>query len=580
MTFPGSADLNIIVEVYLGADPTDFPQDWPAPTNFSDRLLRQPIQIRRGRGQNQKTASAGSCTLWLDNTDGALTPFLATSNYYPEWDLGVPIRVSVTDVGTTPPYVRHAGFVADIEAVMVPGTGGKNISAVKVTSAGVLRRISQGAVVKSGLRRRIQATEPYSYWALDDGPLSVAGVLTEGIGGPFQASLWNGGTVNPGSAQLPSWLGTGLELDGAPEIVVAEATYNTALAPSSRLVLDATLLVNFGTADASPEGQVTSFGILDRHTNATLTSTRTQCWIMQLDFDNIAGTIAPVLYAAFGGGATVFTASSGAIAGFDETVPHHIRIDLTQTGADIAAVGYLDGVAFGSGTLAGYTLTSFNLSVVRLTHYEASDPSSSVVYTDIAVWVDADPPGVVNTADGALGFAGELAHDRIDRNCSEEGIPYSGTATVSNECGPQPVADIVGVLQDTEEIDHGMLVEDFGWGLDYRASSQRINLEPVITVDLSTYRTTAGTQADVLTPVRNDARMRNEWTITRESGSSATASDPVHIAKRGRYDDSATVNVENDSRLLHEAQWRVHEGTFEGLRYQTIPLDLAANLDD
>lgn len=575
MAFPGT-DLDIVVEVFLGANPSGVPnEDWPAATDLSSRLLRKPIQIRRGRGTNQKTAQAGSCTLWLDNTDGALTPLLPTSTYYPDWDLGCPLRVSVAGVGAFPPYVRHAGFVAEVEAVMVPGVGGENISAVKVTSAGVLRRLTQGSVAKSGLRRIIEADDPYAYWALDDGPLSLAGKLTSGVGGDFGATDWGtGGGVNPGSAEVSTWLGTGLELAGDTAILTAEAVFSNPLTPQ-RLVLDVTFLRNAGSTNS----QVLSVGIFDRHTDFQTVATQTKCWAIQVDCGTTETTAAPVLLAALGAG-LVFTDGTADVE-FDPTIPHHLRIDLTQNGADIDAVGLLDGITIGSGTLASNTLTGFSPQYVRLLHNASVGPDTgaSVVYTDVALWVDAEPPDEETCASLAnSGFSGEQAHERIQRNCNEEDVPYSGTATLSNECGPQPIGDLVAVLQDAEAIDHGMLIEDFGWGFDYRASSQRENLDPAITVDLATYRTTSGTQGDVLTPVRNDARLRNEWTVTRPGGSSATARDETNIAKRGRFNDSATVNVETDARALDEAQWRVHEGTFDKLRYETLPLDIAANL--
>lgn len=178
----------------------------------------------------------------------------------------------------------------------------------------------------------------------------------------------------------------------------------------------------------------------------------------------------------------------------------------------------------------------------------------------MAIYVDDTPLDVETAAGATLGFNGEQAHERFERVCAEEGIPAVVTATESVRLGPQPFADVLEVLRDAETVDHGILTELIStWGLGYRASSQRYNLPPTLTVDLSTYRTTAGTSAGVLVPVYDDRGIRNEWTISRPGGASVTFKDEEHIARHGRYNDSATVNVYDDEGARQDASWRVHE---------------------
>lgn len=541
MAFPGT-DLDVIVEAYLGADPTADPNTWPAPTDLSSRLLRKPIQIRRGRGNNQKTAQAGSCTLWLDNTDGALTPLMATSTYYPNWDLGVPLRVLVDGVGEFPPYVRHAGFVADITAQMVPGKNG-NISAVRVTSAGVLRRLGQGAVARSPLKRTILASDPEAYWPLEDGDeAEQAGAAVEGP--PLRIA----GTVD---------FAAHTDLAGALQTpdMTAGSLFGTVTGVSA----------TSWHAEFAIKMPFNGVSVVAR-----VYAQSTQAAIWRIFLPTAAGGGCQVFVTNLDGGTVLMNLQGDAVTAAFENEWHHIAITAEQSGGNIVGKMYVDGVlgslatSSGAGTLGAPYEFWANHQVTTVTSM-----------AHIAVGSGTTLSGAADAIDG---YSGELAHVRIARLCSEEGIPYSGSATTSHECGPQPTDEVVAVLQDTETVDHGMLIEDFAWGLNYLAQSQRYNLEPEITVDLSTYRTTAGTQADVLTPVRNDARLRNEWTITRPGGSSAKASDTANIAKRGRFNDSATVNVVDDTALSGEAAWRVHEGTFDGLRYDTVPLDIAANL--
>jgi len=561
MAFPGT-DLDIIVRAYLGADPTADPGTWPAATDLSSRLLRQPIQIRRGRGKGQKTASAGGCVFWLDNTDGALTPTLASSVYYPNWDLGVPMDVSVDNVGTSPPYVRFAGFAADIKMVMVPGPGGQNISAVQVTLGGVIRRLTQGAVVKSAMRRYYEnvTPQPTGYWPLESGDgrgvfafqsaldggadLRVTKSSFFGVERPFAAA----GGISPGPVGAASATDTssGGYLRGNLEVV---STATQARAEISFLAdgFENTLIEFIGLQDVARTKVIAAY----------------------------SQTIASVwrIGAVWNGPASGFNYAAGPNVVQDNQW-HHLQLDIASAngGADTTYTIRVDGVVIVSGTATGYTWSP-PPEVVR----------TNILGTDldqvchIAVWNGTSLPTAADSYDAFLGHSGEEAHTRFARVCSEDGIPFSGTATGSVRMGPQPVGDTMAVLRDCEDVDHGMLIEDFEFGFDYRSSRQRENLNAAMTVDLSTYKTTSGTQGEVLAPIRNDARIRNEWTIARPGGYEATIMDEEHQAKRGRYNDSATANVETDDDTAQEASWRVHEGTFDGLRYDVIPLDLGAN---
>jgi len=555
MVFPNT-DLDVIIEAFLGADPNDDPETWPAATDLSSRLIRKPINIRRGRGTNQKTAQAGACTLWLDNTDGALTPLLPTSTYYPFWDLGVPLRVSVDNVGDFPPYVRHAGFVVDVSAVMVPGVGGLNISAVQVTSAGVLRRLGQGAAVKSALRRTIGILDPVAYWPLEDGENSTVAASGIAGGAPMTQVLtgveFGSGTTPDGSAAavfVPSFGGTVDFLDPAvlagPVSGAADNWCVEFMAYTPYTADDGFTYVRIPAANWIGLWGGVHVGI------PSLSVPRFRAFIVTASGTTFLAQTADYTDLRF----------------WDTS--HHYAAAVSQSGGNIFCELFVDGVSVASGTNAGTVAAATGAELT------ARGSGDGISISHLAIF-NASTPSIDPAALDA--YAGEEAHERIDRNLFEEGINYSGGAVESNECGPQPVADLLAVLQDAETVDHGMLIEDFAWGLNYLASTQRVNVDASLTINLATYRTTAGTQADVLTPVRNDARISNEWTIDRPAGSSETVADEAHIAKRGRYAKSATVNVDGDGRLRDEAQWRVHEGTFEGLRYDTVPLDIAANL--
>jgi hypothetical protein len=83
------------LEAAFGADITADPNTWTW-TDLTARTQRNEVTITRGKpdgGQSQ--AQPGHMALVLDNGDGALTPGLATSTYYPHVKRGLPVRHSV-----------------------------------------------------------------------------------------------------------------------------------------------------------------------------------------------------------------------------------------------------------------------------------------------------------------------------------------------------------------------------------------------------------------------------------------------------------------------------------------------------
>jgi hypothetical protein len=251
---------------------------------------------------------------------------------------------------------------------------------------------------------------------------------------------------------------------------------------------------------------------------------------------------------------------------------HHMRVYLVQAGADVTAEVYVDGTLSMSGTITSVTLDgSFTPNLVV-------GEGAYVVWSHVAVWAGAGP-SASDSYEAATGHVGETATDRIARNCLEEGIPHAAVSPTDDpQMGPQPIGDILAVLRDAETVGHGILYETLdSWGIGYRPLEDRYNLSPAMTIDLSTYRTSEGTSARVLQPVRNDRRLRNEWTVSRPGGGRATAIDAVSQSRRGRYNDSAEVNVAADTQLADEAGWRVREDADESMRYAGFPIDLGAN---
>jgi hypothetical protein len=99
-SFP-DVDLERTFNVMFGADLTADPSTWVR-TDLTSRVLPVPINIRRGVVVGAQNTVTTLATVTCTNDDGALTPLLATSPYYPYVDNGTPAELFVRS--TADPY--------------------------------------------------------------------------------------------------------------------------------------------------------------------------------------------------------------------------------------------------------------------------------------------------------------------------------------------------------------------------------------------------------------------------------------------------------------------------------------------
>ncbi|MGC4891092.1 hypothetical protein [Micromonospora sp. DT227] len=90
--WPDDRDLPVEVEAAFGANLAADPGTWSW-ANLSDRLTSEPITLRAGKTSPTGQVSPGTCSVDLLNTDAALTPLHPLSPYWPNVDLGTPLRV-------------------------------------------------------------------------------------------------------------------------------------------------------------------------------------------------------------------------------------------------------------------------------------------------------------------------------------------------------------------------------------------------------------------------------------------------------------------------------------------------------
>jgi hypothetical protein len=459
---------------------------------------------------------------WL-TTPTARHALLATSTYYPHWDLGVPMRLGVTNVagvGRVPPYWRFAGFAYDITMLMVPGAGGVNISAVKVTLGGVWRRIGQGSVVKSPLLRTIlgrNSAAPIAYWPMEDG--EAAAQFASGLPGGTPMTL---GAVNiiggaPAGATNSITFAANDLLDGSKPLPSFGGT--TYLRSDMPVYADtgawASQMMFYLPPTSASGGAISEYWT----DSATLP-------VVVIDV-GISGDPRWVRARVFASDLTTVAASLQINFPARDMVPGRwMSLAVKSVSANDLSMAVLDtsGSILMSGSVA--VGAGFHSALRKVFQRNMDAAVAGTCFGHSAVWIHTSWTA---TVEGALyaraagAYRGEQVHVRIPRVCAEEGIVCSCTATQSNEAGAQPIADVIEVLTDGEAVDHGILFEDQSFGLGYRACSQRENLSAALTVDLSTYRTTKGTQGDVLTPVRTTSASA---TSGRSRGPAAAATPP------------------------------------------------------
>jgi hypothetical protein len=181
----------------------------------------------------------------------------------------------------------------------------------------------------------------------------------------------------------------------------------------------------------------------------------------------------------------------------------------------------------------------------------------------------------------AAAWAGELAGNRMNRLCAEEGIDFSwrGDLSITPAMGPQRPDTLLNLLRECAEVDLGTLGEPRNSiGYHYRALNSMLNQPSTATLDYA-----AEHILSPFVPTTDDQLVHNDVTVTRSGGSSATSeikTGPMSVLDPsqggiGRYDHTVTVNAWLDSQLPDIATWLTHLGTVVATRYPRVRVNLA-----
>lgn len=551
VTFP-TTPLVIRVLIALGADLSASPLSWA----WEDitRFVRFDLGIEtvKGRSENS-TVTTDQCRMKLDNRDGRFNRRNPTGPYYGLLSMNTPIWVTV-DAGSGV-KTRVEMFVNSWPTRWSDQS--TNDCTVTIECAGILRRLGQGSVLKSALRRATLQTSPAAYWPMEDessaaaiaSAISSVGTMLISTTGVTLAS----DSAMAGSDSLPAFTSGEVGTLLAGSVPTLTSTGFWAISTWARFPTDVVTDTFMRIADISVTGSTEDY------------------WEISA-YGTTSGV--PAFQASSSEGSGIFL--DGA-TGFPTPAPydgdwHNVQVWATQNGSNIDAALYVDGNLEATSSTAG----TIGQPVV-IDHRPRSTGTAAAVECAIGhTSVHTTSTGLTDLYDAGIGHVGEMAHERGARLCAEEGVPFVSLASTSVSLGPQGIGTLLSILRECETVDMGVLYET-GWGLGYQATSERYNATVAFTLDFALNHLTETPE-----PADDDLVVRNRWTVSRPDGSEYTTEQDVGPMRTGAggpgvYDDQLSANVETDTQLRHQAGWRVHLGTVDEDRWPRLDFNLARN---
>jgi hypothetical protein len=493
-------------------------------------------------------ASGSEPATWLmtANNEGAFTmdnTLLSTN-----------IQMNVSTIGTPaaatlywyPITINSYPFVGTVPEWPVRWDKSGNDSTAPIKATGVLRRLQAGkSPLKSPLYAFIDSLKPSAIWTLEDESGStVAASATPGVAA---ATIY--------ATDPAGWDGVPLEGTTSQFTVGVDTTISGTL---PRITPNGAWFAWF--VFYMPVLPVTNPLIFRVRSSGTIVN-----WDLRVS-DSFGGVM--YLTGQDSTGAVLVNQSIPYVAG-QWTVG---QIEIQQTGSTFT--GRIVKYAVGDGGVSGATAAavSGNIGAPNAWSIYGSTGFQASAAGPVAFWPIIPSVNIPNLQSGARGYRGELAGVRAARLAAQAGVRLDlVSGGQSSALGAQTTDTLLANLGEAATTDMGLLTE-FRGGLRYRTRGRRYGQNSRMTYDMA-----QGHISEPPEPVDDDARLRNDITVTRKSGSSARALDQDSITANGLYDTSVEVNTATDDVLPGQAGWRLHLGTWNELRWPSIVLDLARN---
>ncbi|WP_329615006.1 hypothetical protein OG244_19395 [Streptomyces brevispora] len=421
---------------------------------------------------------------------------------------------------------------------------------VRIAPAGIMRRLGSGTrPLDSALRRFIIANRPVECWPLTDGEQATQGAAL--FGSPPATST---GAVAPawGKGSVGSWIEPTLlaakdtdgQIEVRPPTLGATASWSVDFFRSGGGLFETLTIIDSGRGtDADPNTMWQLVFILATDQITVLRTVRTTD---ASSFTNLGNIPSPGIF---------------------DSRPHHIRMSTVVGSSSTGWIVYIDGVLVASGAesgtgrsvkLVGYSWgLGDEVSLGYLTYWGATAPTAPDIY------------------EAFQGFPGETAGARVLRLSEENEVPITlaGLAETSTELGTQEPQRYLEALDTIAAADLGMVLEQRdARALVYRTRTTLYNQVPTLVLDFAN-----GEVSAPFAPIDDDKLTENDVTVQRKNGASANAvrtDGPLSVDSIGRYDVAPELSLARDAQTTQQAYWRMNVGTFDGLRYTKITVDL------
>lgn len=510
-----------------------------------------------GRSDAVTRTQPAGCSFQLDNRAGAYSQGPQSVNY-PNIRLNIPTRVGITLSGASNTIVWRFWGAAWSMKPSFDKTGGYAI--VTLIAAGKMRQMQQGNTpVKSALLGTLSGKAlndagfgSLAYWSLEDGTNAIQAASPIAGVSPMVATRLT---------LLPGW---------DPNLIRSD--------------------VQFGAVDGPPGSNKLPNFTIGGQLTGKVPAGGSSYWRVQFmvkvntlgSFDFVTpvrwftadGVRYDLVAEPTGSGGLTFTtvgttAFSSPTFAVDDGEWHEWRLEAEQSGGDVNITAKIDGVSRLTTTLVGRTLSPVDVVDVN---FGASATSFVGGIGHVAVWGTKFSDSVLDTVRPISGWNGENAIARLSRIGAENGIPIDIVGTSTTTMGVQGIDVPLNILRECEGADLGLLGDGRGAGLYYISRSARYNQPATMTLDISAI-------ADELEPEGDDQRIRNQYTVTRKNGSSATFTQKPgpngtdNIQTYASAPDGGDVNVTTDAPLYNMAAFLTSLGTVEGYRYPTLAID-------
>lgn len=439
---------------------------------------------------------------------------------------------------------------------------------VSITPAGVTRRMGAGNKPQdSALRRYIKARGPLECWPLTDGVDSKTAKSLVGGRDMVQppqsdhvAPIWGGGTlaewVEPVLAARAETIG-GLQ-GSTPRVASVGAHWSVDLFLSGGGRPSAGQFTIWDTGAGTNADPQTSIQIIFNGGDDQLTLIR--------DSASSDSSSAALL-------ANVFD------VGIYDDLPHHMRLTV-EPGATSWWYLYIDGALMASGSMP---IRVRPVSRILLGWGYLSLPDATMTdrsFGYLTYWNESGPTAA-EIWDAYMGFQGERAGDRIERLAAEAGYTatVAGERSLQQRMGIQDQAKLLALLNDASRTNFGYLLDARDRAeVIHRSGSTLWNQPPALVLDYG-----SGVIGAPFRPVDDDKLTENDISVRRQYGSvpARQVLEEGELSVQdfpngvGRYDNEYTYSLYDDAQADQVAYMRLHLGTYGGVRYTRITLNLA-----